>query len=334
MQISISARHGHLSDVTRAKITAKVEKLARLFDRLQTIEVTIDLEHEETPTVDILVSAIGKHDFVATESGGSLMGALDGTIHKLEQSTSQIQGKGSGPPPHAQQGNPRHGSRQRRRRSLSFFALVGRSRAVLRLVASSAVPSLLALAKQPRREASPLPAQEPGGRYDGGRQKGTIKAMKFSDFVSAGAIRANLHADDKQSAIHEMVDALCEAGKITREEVEGIVKAILKREELGSTGIGRGVAVPHTKHASVQRLVGTVAVSPEGIDFNSLDGEKVNLFFLLISPPDRPGDHLRALENISRQLRDDTFCKFLKQAKSADDIRQLLEEADDNRFFS
>ena len=107
--------------------------------------------------------------------------------------------------------------------------------------------------------------------------------MKFSDFVSAGAIRANLHADDKQSANHEMVDALCEAGKITREEVGGIVKAILKREELGSTGIGRGVAVPHTKHVSVQRLVGTVAVSPEGIDFNSLDGEKVNLFFLLIS---------------------------------------------------
>jgi putative sigma-54 modulation protein len=84
VQISISARHGHLSDITRAKITAKVEKLARLFDRLQTIEVTIDLEHEETPTVDILVSAIGKHDFVATESGGSLMGAVDGTIHKLE----------------------------------------------------------------------------------------------------------------------------------------------------------------------------------------------------------------------------------------------------------
>jgi len=158
--------------------------------------------------------------------------------------------------------------------------------------------------------------------------------MKFSDFVSAGAIRANLSADDKQSAIHEMVGALCEAGKIASAEVEGIVKAILKREELGSTGIGRGVAVPHTKHSSVQRLVGTVAVSAEGIDFNSLDGEKVNLFFLLISPPDRPGDHLRALENISRQLRDDTFCKFLKQAKTADDIRQLLEEADDNRFFS
>ena len=84
----------------------------------------------------------------------------------------------------------------------------------------------------------------------------------------------------------------------------------------------------------MQRLVGTVAVSGDGLDFNSLDGEKVYLFFLLISPPDRPGDHLRALENISRQLRDDTFCKFLKQSKTADDIRQLLDEADNNQFVS
>ena len=67
----------------------------------------------------------------------------------------------------------------------------------------------------------------------------------------------------------------------------------MKREELGSTGIGRGVAVPHTKHPSVDRLIGTVGVSQEGIDFQSLDGEKVHLFFLLVSPPDRPGDHLR-----------------------------------------
>ena len=84
-------------------------------------------------------------------------------------------------------------------------------------------------------------------------------------------------------------------GKVDADEFESIVKAILKREELGSTGIGRGVAVPHTKHPSVDRLVGTVAVSPTGVDFASLDGEMVHLFFLLISPPDRPGDHLRAL---------------------------------------
>ena len=108
----------------------------------------------------------------------------------------------------------------------------------------------------------------------------------------------------------------------------------MKREELGSTGIGRGVAVPHTKHLSVDHLVGTVAVSTDGVDFSSLDGERVQLFFLLISPLDCPTDHLRALENISRQLRDDTFCRFLKQSKTSEDIQQLLEEADNNQFVS
>ncbi len=156
--------------------------------------------------------------------------------------------------------------------------------------------------------------------------------MKFADFVSTEAIRAQLSTENKEGVIREMAQALADAGKIAPGELDGIVKAILKREELGSTGIGRGVAVPHTKHASVNRLVGTVAVSPEGVDFDSLDGEKVQLFFLLISPPDRPGDHLRALENISRQLRNDTFCRFLKQAKSAEDINLLLEEVDNNQF--
>jgi len=158
--------------------------------------------------------------------------------------------------------------------------------------------------------------------------------MKFADFVSREAVRADLSSDDKESVIRELARALLDAGKVATAEYEGIVKAILKREELGSTGIGRGVAVPHTKHASVDRLIGTVGVSVEGVDFDSLDGEKVNLFFLLISPPDRPGDHLRALENVSRQLRDDTFCKFLKQAKNTEEILQLLDEADNNQFVS
>jgi PTS system fructose-specific IIA component/PTS system nitrogen regulatory IIA component len=156
--------------------------------------------------------------------------------------------------------------------------------------------------------------------------------MKFADFVSAAAIRARLEAEDKQGVIREMTEALRAAGAINDGEVESIVRAILKREELGSTGIGRGVAVPHTKHPSVDRLVGTVAISHDGVDFNSLDGEKVQLFFLLISPPDRPGDHLRALENISRQLRDDTFCKFLKAARTNADVQQLLDEADHQGF--
>ncbi len=158
--------------------------------------------------------------------------------------------------------------------------------------------------------------------------------MKFADFVLTEAIRSDLKADDKEGAIREMTQALVDAGGIRAQDFESIVKALLKREELGSTGIGRGVAVPHTKHPSVDRLVGMVAVSSEGVDFDSLDGEKVHLFFLLISPPDRPGDHLRALENIARQLRNDTFCRFLKQSRTTDEIRQLLDEADNDRFGS
>ncbi len=156
--------------------------------------------------------------------------------------------------------------------------------------------------------------------------------MKFSDFIQVNAIKAQLTANDKEGVIAELVESLVAAGIIKAAEQSEVIAAIMKREELGSTGIGRGIAVPHTKHASVDRLVGTVGVSAAGIDFNSLDGEKVHLFFLLISPPDRPGDHLRALENISRQLRDDTFCRFLKHAKQQKDIQQLLEEADQSQF--
>jgi PTS system nitrogen regulatory IIA component len=166
----------------------------------------------------------------------------------------------------------------------------------------------------------------PGGQ--GTTQEYRSATMRFSDFVCVTAIRANLKAGDKPSAVQELVASLVAAEAVPAAQQEGIVKAILKREELGSTGIGRGVAVPHAKHPSVDRLIGTIGVSATGIDFNSLDGENVHLFFLLVSPPDRPRDHLLALESISRQLRDDAFCRFLKNAKSVQDIQTLLNEAD------
>ena len=158
--------------------------------------------------------------------------------------------------------------------------------------------------------------------------------MNFADFIVPESIRANATATTKEGIIGEMVQAMAEAKVIEADEIDSIVKAIMKREELGSTGIGRGFAVPHTKHPSVEKLVGTVAVVHDGVDFESLDGEQVYMLFLLISPTDRPGDHLRALEHISRQHRDDTFLRFLKQAKTTDDIVTLLEEADNNQFGS
>lgn len=156
--------------------------------------------------------------------------------------------------------------------------------------------------------------------------------MKLTDFVVPGAVIPSLQVNNKEAAIRAMVDSLVHSGNIKSGDAEGIVAAILKREELGSTGIGRGVAVPHTKHASVDRLIATVAISPNGVDFASLDGEDVYILFLLVSPPDRPGDHLRALENISRHLRNDHFCNFLRQCSSSQAIIDLLEEADSNQL--
>lgn len=158
--------------------------------------------------------------------------------------------------------------------------------------------------------------------------------MKFADFVCREAVIPDLQATDKEGSIRELTRSLLQSHCLADDQFESIVKAILKREELGSTGIGRGVAVPHTKHPGVSRLVATVGISRAGVDFSSLDGELVQLFFLLVSPPDRPGDHLRALENISRQLREDTFCKFLKQAKTSEEVLQLLDEADANQFVA
>ena len=156
--------------------------------------------------------------------------------------------------------------------------------------------------------------------------------MKLADFVVTEAIISDLVATSKEEAIREIVGALVNAGCIPEEQNESIVGAIMKREELGSTGIGNGVAVPHTKHPNVDRMIGTVVVSKKGLEFASIDREPVDILFLLVSPPDRPGDHLRALENISRHLRVDTFCRFLRQSKSRADIVEILEEADQNKF--
>ncbi len=156
--------------------------------------------------------------------------------------------------------------------------------------------------------------------------------MKLSDFVVPGAIIPDLQAGTKEDAIRAMVRSLCEAGSVRAEDEESIVAAILKREELGSTGIGNGVAVPHTKHPSVDRLIATVALAKEGVDFASLDSEAVYILFLLVSPPDRPGDHLRGLENISRHLRNQNFCNFLRQSKTQQQVIDLLHEADNNQL--
>ncbi|HJN65965.1 MAG: ribosome-associated translation inhibitor RaiA [Pirellulales bacterium] len=93
MQVTISARHGHLSDASRKKIEAKVSRLTRIFDRLTSIIITIDLEHEEQPAVDLQVASEHKHDFVATDRSASLMGSIDTVVHRMESQLRKYKDK-------------------------------------------------------------------------------------------------------------------------------------------------------------------------------------------------------------------------------------------------
>ncbi len=104
-------------------------------------------------------------------------------------------------------------------------------------------------------------------------------------------------------AIAAVFDRLAESERLNKKDRPAILAALQEREKLGSTGIGRGLAVPHAKHSGVPRLTGAVADFPAGVDFKSLDGKPVHTVYLFVSPTDRPSEHLRVLEAISRQLR-------------------------------
>jgi len=152
--------------------------------------------------------------------------------------------------------------------------------------------------------------------------------MKLTDIVVPEAIISGLSATTRDEAISEIIDALVNAGALSPELKDEFVKAIIKREKRGSTGFGHGVAVPHVKHAAISRMAVAVAVSRSGIDFNALDKQPVYSIFLLLSPEDKPEDHLDAMEAIFGNLSQDTFRRFLRQAQSAEDVLGLLEEAD------
>ena len=152
--------------------------------------------------------------------------------------------------------------------------------------------------------------------------------MTFSDFILVDSLTTNLQADTKEGVIRELVKALNAARAIPDGQVEFVIDAILRREQLGSTAIGDGVAVPHTKHLAVDRLVGVIGISRDGVDFDALDNGPVNIFIMLVSPPDRPGDHLRALEYITANLRSPDFTKKLLSATTPAEMYQALKDAD------
>jgi mannitol/fructose-specific phosphotransferase system IIA component (Ntr-type) len=131
----------------------------------------------------------------------------------------------------------------------------------------------------------------------------------------------------KERVIREMVGGLHKAGFFQSADVEDISKAVMRREHLGTTGIGKNIAIPHSRHPSVDRLIGSLALSSGGLPFDSLDSEPVYVFVLLVSPQDRPGDHLRALEAVVRTMRNDDFVRKLRACKTRDEIWALLDDA-------
>ena len=148
--------------------------------------------------------------------------------------------------------------------------------------------------------------------------------MQMTHFVVQDAIVPSLTATTREDVIRELIQSLHATGQFPNTDLEDIVKAVLRREQLGSTGIGRSIAIPHSRHSSVSQLIGAVGISKAGIPFESIDGEPVHVVVMLISPQDRPGDHLRALENVVQTLRDDTLLNALRNATSREQIWNLL----------
>ena len=152
--------------------------------------------------------------------------------------------------------------------------------------------------------------------------------MKLLDIVVQKAIIPTLNATERDAAIAEIIDAMVNAGALSPELRDEFVKAVIKRENRGSTGFGHGVAVPHVKHPAITKMAVAVAISQAGVDFNALDKQAVFSILLLLSPEDQPEEHLDAMEAIFGNLSNETFRNFLRQARSVDDVMTLLAEAD------
>lgn len=155
--------------------------------------------------------------------------------------------------------------------------------------------------------------------------------MKLGEFIVSDAIVANIQATDRDGAIRELVTSLSTAGALPADAVDEVVAALIKREQNGSTGFGKGVAVPHAKHPKVKQMAGTVGRSEAGIDFAALDHQPVYSIVLLLSPENQPQQHLQAMNIVFSNLQKDMFRKFLRQSATREAIVDLFEEADQGK---
>lgn len=156
--------------------------------------------------------------------------------------------------------------------------------------------------------------------------------MKIMDFLSEDAVTVDLKSVNKNDAIKEMVDLLIAADEIDKKDKAKVVELLMAREALGSTAIGHNVGIPHAKSDCVKDLVGAFGLSKKGVDFDSLDGEPVYIFFLLLAPQDSAGPHLKALARISRLIKDKYFRDILRQAKDKKDVVRIVEAEDDKKL--
>jgi len=152
--------------------------------------------------------------------------------------------------------------------------------------------------------------------------------MKLSDFVCFEAVIPQLKSSDRDDIIAEMVEALGKSGKLGKANAEDITKAVVSRENEASTGIGKGVAVPHVKHTDISDVIATIGGCESGVDFSSLDKKPVYSVILLLSPDDNPDKHLQAMESIFRNLQKDDFRRFLRQAKTEKAIKEAIVDHD------
>ncbi len=154
--------------------------------------------------------------------------------------------------------------------------------------------------------------------------------MKFSDFICFEASIGKMEAAERDEVVVALIKSLDAAGRIKPGTCDEFIKAVIDRENEASTGMGKGVAVPHVKHALVEDVISVVGNIPAGIDFAALDKQPVYSVILLLSPVDMPDRHLQAMENIFKHLQAEKFRRFLKQASTVEAIEDLLREADEN----
>lgn len=156
--------------------------------------------------------------------------------------------------------------------------------------------------------------------------------MKLTDIVPPQAVNADLQARNRDDALAELLDLLINARAVDPAARDELLQSVVAREERGSTGFGKGVAVPHVKHDDATRMAAAIGISQNGVDFNSLDKQPVYSFILLLSPANQPDEHLQAMETIFKSLSQDTFRRFLRQATTTEEVLSLLEETDSQRL--